>query len=180
MHKLKTKNFLALTCFTLAFAFGVALFYVLEKPSFRTFTQPTSLCAAMKNRISDTKSEASNYVHLTGYLSGKHFLYFSDFDQNACDDSYAEVVLVNEQKLSVESQKLIQEIRRLTDEDTLASVKVEIIGSFEARELLGFAQSRFVITAIQIMPKGSLEVLESSAFGGNTKISPKMEAPSNK
>ncbi len=100
-----------------------------------------------------------------------YLLYFSDLNQNACDDSYAEVVLADEQKLSVESQKLIQEIRRLTDENTLARIKVEIIGTLEARELLGFLQSRFVITAIQITPASSLEVLETSASTKETQES---------
>ncbi len=164
MFKIKTKNFLVLTAFTLAFAFGVGivLFYVLEKHSFRTSTQPTSLCVATKNRISNTKSEGSSYVHLTGYLSGKHLLHFVDFDHNACDNSSAEVGLVDEQKLSVESQKLIEEIRRLTDEDTIARVEVEVIGTLETRELIGFIGSRFIIMAMQITPKSSLELLESS------------------
>ena len=148
---------------TFAFGIGIAVFYIWEKPFLRPLTQPTPLCVAIKNRILDSKSKGS-YVHLTGYLSGKHFLYFSDVNQDACDDSYAEVVLADEQKLSVESQKLIQEIRHLTDEDTLARVKVEVIGTLETRELLGFLQSRFVITAIQITPTDSLEVLESSAL----------------
>ena len=174
MCKVKTKILVAALAFMLTFVFGVgiAVFYVWEKYSFRSFTQPTSLCVALKNRILDSKSEGSNYVHLTGYLSGKHFLYFSDVNQNACDDSYAEVVLADEQKLSVESQKLIQEIRHLTDENTLAKVKVEIIGTLEARELLGLVQSRFVITAIQITPTSSLEVLESSALTKEIQKSP--------
>ncbi len=174
MCKVKTKILVATIAFMLTFAFGIgiAIFYVWEKPFLRPLTQPTSLCVAIKNRILDSKSKGNSNVHLTGYLSGKHFLYFSDVNQNACDDSYAEVVLADEQKLSVESQKLIEEIRRLTDEDTLARVEVEVIGTLEARELLGFLQSRFVITAIQITPKGSLEVLESSALTKEIQESP--------
>jgi len=101
---------------------------------------------------------------LTGNLYGKKLFHFSDVKVNDCEDSYAEIVLADEQILSVESRKLMSEISRLTDGDNTARIKVEIVGTLEERVLLGYAQSRYVLTAIQIMPIGSLEVLDRPAL----------------
>jgi hypothetical protein len=166
MCKIKTKTHVAIIAFVLTFTFGVgvAFFYVSQKYSLRPFTQPTSLCVAKKNRNLRPKSEGDKYVYLTGNLYGKKLFHFSDVKVNDCEDSYAEIVLADEQILSVESRKLMSEISRLTDGDNTARIKVEIVGTLEERVLLGYAQSRYVLTAIQIMPIGSLEVLDRPAL----------------
>lgn len=149
---------------TFTFGVGVAFFYVLQKYSLRPFRQPTSLCVAKKNRNLHPKSEGDKYVYLTGNLYGKKIFHFSDAKVNDCEDSYAEIVLADEHRLSVENRKLMGEISRLTEGDNTARAKVEIVGTLEERVLLGYAQSRYVLTAIQIMPMGSLEVLDRPAL----------------
>ena len=166
MCKIKTKNLVAVTIFILTFAIGVgfAFLHVLQKYSTRPLTQPTSICATTQNRSFPPKSENTKYVHLVGNLYGKDFFHFTDVKRNACEDDYAELVFADEQKLSVESQNLLREISRLTDEENTARAKVEIVGILEERTILGITQSRFVLTAIQITPTGSLEILDRSAL----------------
>ena len=162
MRNLKTKILVAGTAFTLAFAFGV----------FAWKRQPLSLCAVTEYRSRYQPLKGDNYVNLKGYLYGGKLLSFGDTKLNGCEGSAAEVVLTDESKLNSESQELIRELNRKTyisevrgsdEENKYARAEVELIGTLSEREQYCFT-SRYVITAIEIKPTGSLEVIDGSAL----------------
>ncbi len=162
MRNLKTKIFLAGTTFTLAFAFGIAAWK----------SQPLSLCTVTEYRSRYQSLKGNNYVNLKGYLYGGETLSFGDIKLNGCEGSGAEVVLADEGKLSYESQHLIRELRRQTNiskvrgsdhESKFARAEVELIGTLSEREQYCFT-SRYILTAVQITPIGSLEVVDSSTL----------------
>jgi hypothetical protein len=167
MRNLKTKILVAGTTFTLAFAFGIAVWK----------RQPLSLCTATEYRLRYQLLKGDNYVNLNGYLYGGKDLGFGDAKLNGCEGSTAEVVLADESKLSRESQELIRELRRKTDisevrgsdrEDKFARAEVQLIGTLSEREQYCFT-SRYVITTVEITPTGSLEVIDASTFAKEIK-----------
>ena len=167
MRNLKTKILVAGTAFTLAFAFGIAAWK----------RQPLSLCTATEYRLRYQPLKGDNYVNLKGYLYGGKDLGFGDTKLNGCEGSTAEVVLADEGKLNSESQDLIRELRRKTEisevrgsdhEDKFARAEVELIGTLSEREQYCLT-SRYVITAVQITPTSSLEVIDASTFANEIK-----------
>ncbi len=167
MRNLKTKILVAGTTFTLAFAFGVSVWK----------RQPLSLCTATEYRLHYQPLKGDNYVNLKGYLYGGKDLGFGDTKLNACEGSAAEVVLADETKPNSESQELIRElndktyiseVRGAEDENKFARVEVELIGTLSEREQYCFT-SRYVITAIEIKPTGSLEVIDASTLANEIK-----------
>lgn len=169
MRKLKTKILAAGTAFALAFAFGVSAWK----------QQPLSLCTATEYRLRYQPLKGDNYVNLKGYLYGGKFLSFGDTKLNACEGSAAEVVLADEGKLTTESRELIRELNRQTyisevrgsdEENKYARAEVQLIGMLSEREQYCFT-SRYVITALEITPTGSVEVIDSSTLANEFKES---------
>ena len=162
MRNLKANILVAGTAFTLAFALGLA---VGKRPSH-------SLCTVTEYRSRYQPLKGDNYVNLRGFLYGGKDLGFSDMKLGGCEGNSAEVVLADEEGLSRESQELIRELRSKTEisevrglsrEDKFARAEVELIGTLSEREQYCFT-SRYIITAVEITPKGSVEVIDSSAL----------------
>ena len=169
MRNLKTKILVAVTAFTLAFAFGVFIWK----------RQPSSLCPATEYRSRYQPLKGDSYVNLKGYLYGGKFLSFGDTKLNGCEGSAAEVVMADENKLNSESQELIRELNSKTyisevrnsyEENKYARVEVKLIGTLSEREQYCFT-SRYVISAVEITPTGSLEVIDNSTLGNEIKES---------
>ena len=167
MRSLKNKILIAVTAFTLAFGFGIFAWKCL----------PLSLCTATEYRLHYQLLKGDNYVNLEGYLYGGKFLSFGDTKLNACEGSVAEVVLADERKLNSESQELIRELNRKTyisevrgsdEENKFARVEVKLVGTLSEREQYCFT-SRYLITAVDITPTGSIEVINSSTLTNEFK-----------
>lgn len=159
MQITKTKIVVAVVAFTLAFTLGVWLM----KSYPRLVSQSVSLCTVTKHRSLYRNLRGSNIVNLKGNLYGGKILSFGDANLKGCEGSMAEVVLADEGKLSFESQDLIRELRLKTNDDQIARAEVELIGTLEERRWHCFS-AKYVVTAVQITPTGSLEVIDASTL----------------
>jgi len=135
-------------------------------------TQPTSLCVAIKNNLTQLTSGGKTTVRLKGYLTTKDgFFSFSDANRNDCADNYADMWISDEGNLNVETQSVIQEASRLTDESNLARVEVEVIGTLEEQSPQGPISSRFLIRAVEVKHQGSIQVISHSQLAKEAKES---------
>lgn len=162
MNNIKNKLLIAGTTFTLAFAFGVVVWK----------RQPLSLCTMTEYRSVYQFLEGDNFVNLKGNLYGGETLALGDIQLNGCEGNSAEIILADEGKLSLESQALISELRNKTNiskvrgedhNDKFARAEVEIIGTLTEREQYCYT-SRYVLTAVEITPVGSVEVLDATTL----------------
>lgn len=167
MCRIKNKVYVTAIVSVLTFGFGIGIVFL----TFQN-TKPTSLCAAIKNNLSQLNSKGRTNIHLKGYLTGGgEFLSFSDVNRNDCEDSYADIVITDKGKLSNEAQTIIEKMSHLTNENNLARVKVEIVGTLEEQPVLCVICSRYFIRAIQIMPETSIQVIDHSALAKEARES---------
>ena len=158
MRNLKIKILVAVTAFTLTFAFGIFL----QKRYPRLFWQPVSLCTVTKYRSIYQTLRGNDIVTLKGYLYGGKVFTFGDAELNGCEYSAAEVE-VDEQrnKAFSEMHDLLNELRAPRSDEEFSRVEVEIIGRLKERQHYCFT-SRYVIEVDAISPVGSIEVVKAT------------------
>ncbi len=159
MQLTKLKIIAGIIIFAVTFVCGVSLtrFYS------SLFLQSVSLCTVTKYHTVYRTLRGNNWVNLKGYLYGGKILTFGDVKLNSCEDSVAEVVVVAEEKMGDDIQNLLSELRQKTNDDQIARVEVELIGTLKERQWHCFS-SKYVIEAVPISPTGSLEVVDVSAL----------------
>jgi len=140
-----------------AFIFGV----VCQKLCLRSLAQDVSPCAVTEHRAMYKTLRGSGIVNVRGLLYGGEVLYLADKDLNGCGESVIGIEVPEDGKIAFESQDLIGELRRLSGTGKVARAEFEVIGTLAERDRDRFA-SRYVIRVIQILPVGSVEVIDSS------------------
>ncbi|MEP6789518.1 MAG: hypothetical protein ABJB40_13850 [Acidobacteriota bacterium] len=160
MRNLISKILLGCLAFSITFAVGTIAWK----------RQPLSLCTITEYKTRFQPFKGDNHVNLKGYLYGGSELSFGDTRLLGCEESAADIALTDESSLSPESQNLIRNLRSNTyisevkgsDQDNrYAREEVQIVGVLSEREQYCFT-SRYVISAVEITPIGSLEVIDSS------------------
>lgn len=154
----------AVIIFPLAFVSGV----VFQKRYRRALIQHVSPCTVTDYRALYKTLRGDDTVNVRGFLYGGEVLYLADKDLNGCGESVIGIDVPEDGKIAFESQALMRELRRLSGQGKVARAEFEVIGALVERERDGFA-SRYVIKVRQILPAGSLEVVDSSGLARELK-----------